>query len=237
MIIIIGLEYILELYQVQQKEIAEMLEIKTPNISRWMKGERSIPEKYVDSLSKYFKIPPEYITKQIDEIDRLEIQKNKLENENTKIICYEKFKTFDREIIDLRVEKYEKDVQEKIDLIGKEIRKIHLLNNIKSILDEDKSLYNTFILFTKVAVLYDDFDEFTSKVLFDVINSVELSAIKDEDHVVKMLAYEENPIMTDMILLLKKYTLNTNGKIVLKENWKEELYRLHKQLDSLKQEQ
>lgn len=234
----LGLEYILELYNTSQTEIAELLNIKVQNISRWIKGERNIPEKYIGVLSEKFEIPSEYIIKQVDEIDKLEIQEMKLEHENPKTMHYEKFKAINGEIVDLEVEKYVADVQAKIDSIRRQIRKLKLLNSISEVLDDnDKSFIVTYMLFSRIVYLYDSFDQFVSRVLIDVIDGLELVSMKEEEDIfINRLANTDDPIARDVALLLHKYCLDNEGKIVLKNNWKEELYNIHKQLDSLKQD-
>lgn len=79
---VIGLEYILDLYSMTGTELADDLKIKKQNISRWFKGVRKIPVKYLDILEDKFKIPKEYITKNVRESDKLIIQKYKIENED-----------------------------------------------------------------------------------------------------------------------------------------------------------
>ena len=61
-------------------ELSEKLGIKKQNISRWFKGERKIPEKYLTKLSEIFEIDASYFQKELNEIDKLEIQKIRLEN-------------------------------------------------------------------------------------------------------------------------------------------------------------
>lgn len=77
----IGLEYILKLYGIQHQELAEMLEIKKQNINLWVKGKQNISKKYLPELSIYFNIPEEFFQKELNQIDRLEIQKRKLQKE------------------------------------------------------------------------------------------------------------------------------------------------------------
>jgi len=75
---LIGLEYILSLYNMQHIELAEKLGIKKQNINLWIKKKQNIPKKYLPILEETFGIKKEYFNKEIDEIDKLEIQKEKL---------------------------------------------------------------------------------------------------------------------------------------------------------------
>ena len=74
----IGLEYILNLYNMQHVELADKLGIKKQNINMWIKGKQNIPKKYLPILEEIFSIDKKYFTKELDEIDQLEIQKEKL---------------------------------------------------------------------------------------------------------------------------------------------------------------
>lgn len=78
-----GLEYILDLYNMQHIELAEKLGIKKQNINLWLRDEsRKIPKKYLPILSEIFGgLDEKYFQKDLDEIDMLVIQKEKLKNE------------------------------------------------------------------------------------------------------------------------------------------------------------
>ncbi|WKB36033.1 YdaS family helix-turn-helix protein [Terrilactibacillus sp. S3-3] len=82
----IGLEYILGLYNMQQLELAEQLGIKKQNINLWIKGKQNIPKKYLPTLEKLFHVDRSYFSKELSEIEKLEIQKEKLKNELKPII-------------------------------------------------------------------------------------------------------------------------------------------------------
>lgn len=77
----IGLEYILNLYNMQHQELAKKLGIKKQNINLWIKGKQNVSKKYLPVLSKIFNIPEKYFQKELDEIDRMEIQNIKLNSE------------------------------------------------------------------------------------------------------------------------------------------------------------
>lgn len=86
----IGLEYICNLYNIQYKEIAEMLGISKQTINSWVTGRRKIPKKYLPNLSNKFDIPEEYFQKEINDVDKLVIQKLKLEKElKPSIVSYD----------------------------------------------------------------------------------------------------------------------------------------------------
>lgn len=77
----IGLEYILALYNVPHTELAKELGIARQNINLWIKGKGKIPEKHLPKLSEKFQIPEEYFQKELTKEDELKIQRIKVENE------------------------------------------------------------------------------------------------------------------------------------------------------------
>ncbi|WP_297422150.1 hypothetical protein [Clostridium sp.] len=78
-----GLEYILNLYNMQHTELAEKLGIKKQNINLWLRDEsRKIPKKYLPTLSEIFGgLDEKYFQKELDDTDKLIIQKEKLKRE------------------------------------------------------------------------------------------------------------------------------------------------------------
>ncbi|KOY66340.1 YdaS family helix-turn-helix protein [Clostridium sporogenes] len=76
-----GIEYVLALYNMPHTELARELGITRQNINQWVKGKGKIPKKYLPVLSKMFNVPEEYFQKEINDIDKLIIQKEKLKME------------------------------------------------------------------------------------------------------------------------------------------------------------
>lgn len=128
-----GLEYILGLYNMQHIELAEKLGIKKQNINMWIKGKQNIPKKYLPVLQDLFKIKAEYFTKTLDEIDCLEIQKEKLKIELDPVINKHKIEFSIGEINNL-IEKpiYDK---EEINTIERNIEKAKLTQRFKESMD------------------------------------------------------------------------------------------------------
>ena len=82
----IGLEYILNLFNLQHIELAEKLGIRKQNINMWVKGRQNIPKKHLPALEKLFGIDQSYFGRELTEIDQLEIQKEKLKKELKPVI-------------------------------------------------------------------------------------------------------------------------------------------------------
>ncbi|CAN7457090.1 helix-turn-helix domain-containing protein [Paenibacillus sp. LjRoot56] len=71
----IGLEYVGKVFNMEQKDLAEMLNLSAPNISAWLKGTREIPTKYLHELSKIFNgLSPDYFQRELTYVDELRIQ-------------------------------------------------------------------------------------------------------------------------------------------------------------------
>lgn len=128
-----GLEYILGLYNMQHIELAEKLGIKKQNINMWIKGKQNIPKKYLPVLENLFKIKAEYFTKTLDEIDCLEIQKEKLKIDLDPVINKHKLEFSIGEINNI-IEKpiYDK---EEINTIERNIEKAKLTQRFKESMD------------------------------------------------------------------------------------------------------
>lgn len=77
----IGLEYILNLYGIQHQDLAEKLGIKKQNINLWIKGKQNVSKKHLPILSEMFGVDEDYFQKELSDIDKLIIQKEKLKRE------------------------------------------------------------------------------------------------------------------------------------------------------------
>lgn len=150
MISIIGLEYILTLYDIQHIELAEHLGIKKQNINLWIKGKQKIPKKYIPILEEYFGINKEYFNKNIDEIDKLEIQKEKLKRDLNPIIKKQQLVYVTDEINNMvRRPIYDK---EEINSLERNIEKAKIINKFKLALEivDNNPYIDTYKLITEI---------------------------------------------------------------------------------------
>lgn len=143
---LIGLEYILGLYNIQHIELAEKFGLKKQNINLWIKGKQSIPKKYLPKLEEMFGINKEYFSKELSEIEKLEIQKEKIKKElNPVIEKYDK-QFMIKETNDI----YEVPVYNKkeMNIIETKIEKAKLVSKFKETLDvvEDNPYIDTYKL-------------------------------------------------------------------------------------------
>lgn len=136
----IGLEYILNLYNMQHIELAEKLGIKKQNINLWIKKKQNIPKKYLPILEEIFGINRGYYSKEIDEIDKLEIQKEKLKRDLKPVIKKHEQQFIIGEINDIvEVPIYDK---EEINSIERSIEKAKLIERFKKAIEVvDKNPY------------------------------------------------------------------------------------------------
>ena len=70
----IGLEYILKLYNMSQAELADKLGIKKQNIYLWLSQRQAISKKHLPTLESIFKVPKEYFQKVLSDKDKATLQ-------------------------------------------------------------------------------------------------------------------------------------------------------------------
>ena len=130
---LIGLEYVLNLYNLQHIELAEKLGIKKQNINMWVKGRQNIPKKYLPVLEELFGIDQSYFGRELSEIDQLEIQKEKLKRDLKPVIKKHEQQYSLGEINDLvEVPIYDK---EEMNAIERDIEKAKLISRFKAAMD------------------------------------------------------------------------------------------------------
>ena len=146
----IGLEYILSLYNMQHIELAEKLGIKKQNINLWIKGKQKISKKYLPVLEELFNINQEYFNKELTELDKLEIQKEKLKKDLKPVITdhYEKFLVGEEEGFK-EVPIYDK---EEMNQIENDIEKAKIVTKLKSSMDivDNNPYMDTYKLFAEI---------------------------------------------------------------------------------------
>ncbi|WP_346199758.1 transcriptional regulator [Caldifermentibacillus hisashii] len=146
-----GLEYILSLYQVQHIELAEKLGIKKQNINLWIKGKQNIPKKYLPVLEGLFGINRSYFTKELTDIDKLEIQKEKLKQDLKPIVERQKeeFRVDEESDYLVKVPVYDK---EELNTIERSIEKAKLVERFKQVIDiiDENPYMDTYALIVEL---------------------------------------------------------------------------------------
>ena len=146
----IGLEYILNLYNMQHIELAEKLGIKKQNINMWIKRKQNIPKKYLPTLEKIFGIDQEYFSKELDEIEKLEIQKQKLKMDLKPVIKKYNQQFSIGEVNDFtETPVYDK---EEINAMERSIEKAKLISRFKAAMDvvDNNPFMDTFKLIVEI---------------------------------------------------------------------------------------
>lgn len=146
-----GLEYILSLYQVQHIALAEKLGIKKQNINLWIKGKQNIPKKYLPVLEGLFGINRSYFTKELTDIDKLEIQKEKLKQDLKPIVERQKeeFRVDEESDYLVKVPVYDK---EELNTIERSIEKAKLVERFKQVIDiiDENPYMDTYALIVEL---------------------------------------------------------------------------------------
>ncbi|QAA31310.1 helix-turn-helix domain-containing protein [Clostridium manihotivorum] len=146
----IGLEYILGLYNMQHIDLADKLGIKKQNINLWIKGRQNISKKYLPILEDIFGIDQQYFVKELSEIEKLEIQKEKLKKDLNPVIREHEEKYLIGEINDFgKVPIYDK---EELNTMERTIEKARLVSRFKNAMEilDDNPYIDTYKLIVEL---------------------------------------------------------------------------------------
>lgn len=117
----------------QHVELAEKLGIKKQNINMWVKQKQNIPKKYLPILEELFQVDNDLLSRELTELEKLEIQKEKLKKDLQPVITkHEKRFQIDEgsNLVDIPI--YDK---EEINIIESDIEKEKLLIKLKEAMD------------------------------------------------------------------------------------------------------
>lgn len=134
----------------QHIELAEKFGLKKQNINLWIKGKQNIPKKYLPALEEMFGINKEYFSKELNEIEKLEIQKEKLKKDLNPVI-----EKYDKQFMVRETNGiYEVPIydKEEINSIERNIEKAKLVSKFKEALDiiDDNPYMDTYKLITEL---------------------------------------------------------------------------------------
>lgn len=217
----IGLEYILKIYNKTQQKLADELGIKRQNIDAWIRGIRPIPKKYYKQLGEIFVgIDSKYFSKKLSRLDELEIQMEKL---NSSWIEEE----YEEEVIDpftgetevdengevvIRKGIYtERGQQMQMDYLQYEIDKAKMINKIeqtfaeqiyKSQMSEEYMQNDELTETYAILELYELFIKIIQKagITRNTLRCVLNSVIAYQDDKLKEIAESSNKSENDMII-------------------------------------
>jgi plasmid maintenance system antidote protein VapI len=77
----IGLELIIKIKGLKNKDIADLLNIPAPQINDWKKSRRPIPKHHLEKLSVHFGLEPEFFQRKVSDEDVIKYYKAVIEKE------------------------------------------------------------------------------------------------------------------------------------------------------------
>lgn len=134
----------------QHIELAEKLGIKKQNINMWVKRKQKIPKKYLPVLEEIFKLDQIYFQKELNEIEKLEIQKEKLKIDLSPVVQkYEQQFLIGEsdDFIDIPI--YNKEELNRIEKIIEKAKVIEKLNLAMDVI-EDNPYLDTYKLMAEL---------------------------------------------------------------------------------------
>ncbi|MGL6184766.1 MAG: helix-turn-helix domain-containing protein [Clostridium chrysemydis] len=81
----IGITYLCDINNMSYADLARELGISRQTIAAWVSGRRKVSEKHYEKLKEIFKVNEMYFKKQLTELDKLQLQKMKLEYDTLKV--------------------------------------------------------------------------------------------------------------------------------------------------------
>ncbi|WP_273127568.1 helix-turn-helix domain-containing protein [Bacillus weihaiensis] len=146
----IGLEYVLNLYNMEHQSLAEKLGIRKQNINLWIKGKQKISKKHLPILSDIFGIEEDYFQRELDDVDKLIIQKEKLRRDiDPQVVKYDQDLQvgYDADIVEKPI--YDK---EEFNKINEEIEKAKLIEEFREIV-ADVNNPNVIKLLSQISLI------------------------------------------------------------------------------------
>lgn len=164
----IGLEYICKLFDKSYKDLAKDLDISPKTLNDWVKQRRKIPQKYLPQLSKIFHLKEEYFQKELTNVEKLQIQRTKIDQEA-------EFEEIEVTEIDDEGNEYTYthlySPQEYIsDFLYYEEHKEQVIEDVRKLIDQEDQLINRMEVFEKVSTVLSFKDTAKEYILLDILN-------------------------------------------------------------------
>jgi hypothetical protein len=143
-IIYIGLEFIIDFYNLEKSDFANEIGISKQQLNSWLKGARPIPTKWLDFLSNKFEIDRNILSKDLDTELKLELYR----------ILLSKL-TDNQEEIDFGIE-VQKMVYKRSEMLENNIDRIYnlILNMHKKVMSNNSDIYTK-----EVAIISSNIEE------------------------------------------------------------------------------
>lgn len=230
----IGIEYLCNLNNITYAELSRDLGISRQSIALWINGKRRIPPKHYEKLKEIFKVPEEYFKKELDELDKLQLQRIKLENDAITIKYIDTaddgtqfentFTDLDFELaseLDFQISK--KKLFENID----KLLSYNQQNNSSSYEEDDE--YDYLIKILKVfELVYDLIDKNRISInrLIDILNSVNVATgkrLESKRFILNLSKIIKEQIITDKLKLEQRKKMVEEYKKLEKDSENKEI--------------
>lgn len=172
----IGLEFLINIYGLKNKDIANTLGISPVTVHDWIKGKRKIPPARIEELSNIFKyIPKRYFQKELNELDKLKIQNTKLHREADDQL-YEDNIEHERLQSKTEVDLEELELNEAIKFVNENIAKISKMeyNDMENITYSLKAFFDIYNCSESNLIGFDE-------ILYLIANYLNIEGYRDED--------------------------------------------------------
>jgi transcriptional regulator with XRE-family HTH domain len=135
----------------QHIDLADKLGIKKQNINMWIKGKQNIPKKYLPVLEEMFEINAGYFSKELTDLDKLEIQKEKLKRDIKPVVESHRSQFVLNEEQDFLVDVPVYD-QEEMNAMERSIEKAKLIERFKAAIEivDENPFMDTFTLIVEL---------------------------------------------------------------------------------------
>ena len=166
----IGIEYLCKLNDLNFVKLGEECGVTRQVVNSWVKGRSKVSEKHKEKLEKLFNVPFIYFNKELNDIDKIELQKMKIEREMKKVSYkYEIENDLYLEFLDYQI-KIKKLSNRIYDLIYSRIKTVGNINGFNEIFQESDDVYDTFLSLLNIIKK----DNIRSKTIKEVIEGLEL---------------------------------------------------------------
>lgn len=142
----LGLEYLCSINNLTYTDLAKKLNISRQTVTNWIARRRNISEKYFDDLKKIFGISPEWIIKEINDIDKIKIQDILFEIKLNEVESNAKTRLITKEIVSKEVREYRIKKQELIESISDYLEKVYMDKYKEYEDDFDAAISSKFVI-------------------------------------------------------------------------------------------
>lgn len=220
----IGIEYLCEINKMSYSELAKNLGISRQTINAWTSGRRKVSEKHYEKLKEIFNTPSEYFNKKLTELDKLQLQRIKLEND---AVEYTYIDTIwdDVNQQEAQVEKAISDMPvEAMESIDVDIQHQQLFKNIDSLINErTKNAENEWDYIGKKLEVLEMFE-----VLYEIMKKEIIPYRRIKGALNSINVAEGNRLESD--LFIRKLAAVIKAQMLLDKKTEEENIRAAKEL-------